>query len=101
MRHQDSHGLRSGTPILGLLPRKLYLKNTHAPQTYGSTASKRQNMEATNREISTCMDNMMWHKHTRERHKPSEEEETVPPAATRKDPGRSPGSQASQTEEDR
>ena len=73
----------------------------HFPNIHNSITYTRQNMEATNREISTCMDNMMWHKHTRERHKPSEEEETVPPAATRKDPGRSPGSQASQTEEDR
>ena len=33
--------------------------------------------------------------------KPSEEEERTPLAATQKDLGRSPGSQASQTEEDR
>lgn len=69
MRHQDSHGLRSGTPIHGPLLRKLYLKKTHAPQSYGSSTSKRQNMEATNREINTCMDNSMWYLHTRGRHK--------------------------------
>ena len=43
---------------------------------------------------------MMWYKHTRERHKPSEKEERVLPAATKKDLARTPGSQASQPEED-
>ena len=39
------------------------------PNFHGGTGSKRQNMEATNREIDTGLDNMMWYKHTRERHK--------------------------------
>ena len=70
------------------------------PNFHGGTGSKRQNMEATNREIDTGLDNVMWYKHTRERHKPSEKEERMPLAATKKDRARTPGSQASQTEED-
>ena len=42
------------------------------------------------------LDNMMWCKHTRERHKSSKKEERTPLAVTEKDLGRTP----SQSEED-
>ena len=70
------------------------------PNLHRSTTSKSQTTEATNRKINTGLDNTMWYKHTRERYKSSEKEERVPPAATKKDLARTPGSQASQTEED-
>ena len=57
-------------------------------------------MGATNREIDTGLDNMMWYRHTRERHKPSKQKERMPLAATKKDLARTPGSKASQTEKD-
>ena len=67
------------------------LEKTHAPQPYGSTDSKRQNMEQ-----PTGKSTQAWTTgcgtHTREGHKPPKKEERVPPAETRKDPGRSPGS---------
>ena len=66
------------------------------PNLHGSTASKSQTMEATNREIDTGLDNTMWYIHTRERHKPSKQKERMPLAATKEDLGRGPGSQASQ-----
>ena len=70
------------------------------PNLHGSTASKSQTMEATNREIDTGLDNTMWYIRTRERHKPSKQKERMPLAATKEDLGRSPGSQASQRKTD-
>ena len=97
---QDSNGLRSGHTSSGPLPRKIHLKRHVHPSLHGSTTSKSQTTEATNREINTGLDNTMWYKHTRERHKPSKKEERMPPAATKKDLARTPGSQASQPEKD-
>ena len=85
---------------MGLLPRKLHFKKTRAPQPSRQHYFQEPNHRATNREIDTGLDNMMWYKHTRERHKSSKKEERMPPAATKKDLVRTPGSQASQPEED-
>ena len=85
---------------MGLLLRKIHLKRHVHPNLHRSTTSKSQTTEATNMEINTGLDSMMWYKHTRERHKSSKREERVPPAATKKDLARTPGSQASQPEED-
>ena len=85
---------------MGPLPKKIHLKRHVHPNLHRSTTSKSQTTEATNMEINTGLDNMMWYKHTRERHKSSKKEERVPPAATKKDLARTPGSQASQPEED-
>lgn len=69
-KSQDSDSLRSGTPILGPVSTGNYTWKRHMhPNFHGGTGSKRQNMEATNRAIDTGLDNMMWYKHTRERHK--------------------------------
>ena len=61
------------------------------PNLHGSTNSKRQNMEATNRVTDTGLDNTMWYTRTRERHKPSKKEERMSFAMTEEDLGRMPG----------
>ena len=53
---------------MGLLLRKIHLKRHVHPNLHGSTASKSQTTEATNREIDIGLDNMTWSKHTQERH---------------------------------
>ena len=72
------------------------MKRHMHPNFHGSTVSKTQTMGATRREIVTGLDNMMWYKHTRERHKSSKKEERTPLAVTKKDLARTP----SQSEED-
>lgn len=61
------------------------------PNLHGSTNSKRQIMEATNRVTDTGLDNTMWYIRTRERHKPSKEEERMSFAMTEEDLGTMPG----------
>ena len=99
---QDSHGLTSGAHILGPVTEENTLEKTHAPQPsqkhYFQEPNHRSDQQENQRWIFT--DNTMWYNHTRERYKSSEKEERVPPAATKKDLARTPGSQASQTEED-
>ena len=85
---------------MGPLLRKIHLKRHVHPNLHGSTASKSQTTEATNREIDTGLDNMTWTKHTWERHEAIQQKERMPLAVTKKDLVRTPGSQAHQTEED-
>ena len=76
------------------------MKKTRAPQPSRQHYFQEPNHRSNQQEINTGLDNMMWYKHTRERHKPSEKEERMPPAATKKDLPKTPGTQASQPEED-
>ena len=72
---QDSNSLRSGPPIFGPVARwSCTLKRHVYPKLHGCTSSKRQNTEATEREINTCMDNIMWYIFTSERHKATQKE---------------------------
>ena len=97
---QDSHGLTSGAHILGPVTEENTLEKTHAPQPSQKHYFQEPNHRSNQQEINTGLDNMRWYKHTRERHKPSEKEERMPPAATKKDLPKTPGTQASQPEED-
>ena len=67
---QVSDSLRSGPPIFGPVARWSCAWKKHVyPNLHGCTGSKRQNTEAIEREIDTCVDNIMRYIFTSERHK--------------------------------
>ena len=100
-KSQDSESLRSGIPILGPVSAGTYTWERHVhPNFHGSTSSKRQNMEATNREIDTGLDSTMWYKHARERHKAVRKQEKNATGSDKEGPRKDPRKPSQSDSED-